>query len=129
AARGDGSPAGRRGHGRWTARSRQPARGRPAGFLACRRSDAGQTAVPEGHDESPRRGVPAVRDGPREGGQDASAVGRPVSASWAHGTDLLVALLPIHQFIFSGMNAAIRKQALDRTNDVTATPATTGSAA
>jgi uncharacterized protein YbjT (DUF2867 family) len=38
-------------------------------------------------------------------------------------------LLPIHQFIFSGMNAAIRKQALYRTDDVTSTPATTGSAA
>ena len=38
-------------------------------------------------------------------------------------------LLPIHKYIFSGMNAAIRKRALDRTNDVASTPATTGSPA
>jgi hypothetical protein len=38
-------------------------------------------------------------------------------------------LLPIHQFIFSGMNAAIREQAAARTNDVTSTPAATGSTA
>ena len=38
-------------------------------------------------------------------------------------------LLPIHKFIFSGMNAAIRKRASNQTNHVTSTPATTGSAA
>ena len=38
-------------------------------------------------------------------------------------------LLPIHQFIFSGMNAAIRKRAAVRRNGFTSTSATTGSAA
>ena len=38
-------------------------------------------------------------------------------------------LLPIHKYIFSGMNAAIRKRAAARTNSLKSTPAATGSPA
>jgi len=38
-------------------------------------------------------------------------------------------LLPVHKFIFSGMNAAIRKRAAVRTNGLTSSPAATGSTA